>query len=62
MVLEYPGNIVQWNGSRYDNDYVRLFRVVRGRIVLFREHFNPLVLQQAFSDDKLAGTFTLPTP
>jgi ketosteroid isomerase-like protein len=58
-LLEYHGTISQQDGSRYDNDYAGLFQVIDGRITLFREYFNPLVLQAAFDGDKLSVTFSL---
>ncbi|MBM0206508.1 nuclear transport factor 2 family protein [Micromonospora sp. STR1s_5] len=60
-LLEYHGTIAQRDGSRYDNDYAGLFHVADGAIVLFREYFNPLVLQAAFGGDKLDATFSLPS-
>ena len=59
VLLEYRGSIEQRDGGRYDNDYAGLFRVVDDRIVLFREYFNPLVLQAAFGDS-IGATFSVP--
>ncbi|WNV73736.1 nuclear transport factor 2 family protein [Geodermatophilus sp. DSM 44513] len=61
VLLEYRGRITQRDSSRYDNGYAGLFHVVDGAIVLFREYFDPLVLQRAFGGDRLAAAFTLPT-
>lgn len=36
--------------GRYANTYVGLFRVVDGRVVLFKEFFDPIVLNEAFGD------------
>ena len=55
-VLEYHGTIRQMNGESYDNDYIGVFQVIDDKIVLFREYFNPIVLQRAFGDN-LADTF-----
>lgn len=59
VLLEYRGSIEQRDGSRYDNDYAGLFQVRDGKIILYREYFNPLVLQAAFGD-RVNETFTLP--
>ena len=58
VALEYEGAIALRSGGRYDNRYLGLFHVARGRILRFREYFDPIVLQQAFGDD-VAETFSL---
>lgn len=58
VALEYAGAIALRSGGRYDNTYLGLFHVVDGRIALFREFFDPIILQQAFGDD-VSGTFSL---
>ena len=59
VLLEYRGSIVQRDGSRCDNRYAGLFRVVDGLIVLFREYSDPLILQRSFGT-RLADPFPLP--
>jgi ketosteroid isomerase-like protein len=51
VLLEYDGKIEQADGSHYDNHYFGLFRVVDGKIKLFREIFDSVVLVQAFSEE-----------
>ncbi len=60
LLLEYRGAIELVVGGRYDNRYAGLFHVVDGRIRLFREYFDPIVLARAFAGtDALASTFSL---
>jgi ketosteroid isomerase-like protein len=54
----YRGDIGLKSGGRYDNDYAGYFVVRDGRIVEFREFFNPIVLQQAFGR-QLQETFNV---
>ncbi|WP_448638587.1 nuclear transport factor 2 family protein [Geodermatophilus sp. URMC 63] len=58
ILLGYRGSMVQRDGSRFDDTYAGLFRVVGGVIVVFREYFDPLVLQQA-SGERVAETSSL---
>ena len=61
VVAEYRGEIDLKGGGSYNNDYVGVFRVVDGRIVLFKEYFNPRVLLDSFGGEEgLAKTFSLP--
>lgn len=50
VAVEYRGDMETVTGAPYQNTYVSLFRVVDEKIVLFREHYNPLVLQAALGD------------
>lgn len=59
IFAEYRGEIALLSGSTYNNRYCGLFHIENGAIVLFREYFNPIILQQAFGND-LGSTFTLP--
>lgn len=61
VALEYRGSIELAAGGRYDNDYIGLFHVVDGKIRLFREYFNPIILQRAFDTDSATNTFSLDT-
>lgn len=61
VILEYTGSIRLKTGGRYDNTYIGVFHTRNGRIVCFREYFNPMVLQAAFGDD-VADTFSLDKP
>lgn len=62
VVAEYRGEIDLEGGGSYNNDYVGIFRVVDGRITLFKEYFNPQILLDSFGGEEgLARTFSLPT-
>lgn len=50
VFAEYHGEIELKSGGTYNNDYCGLFHVVNGKLVLFREFFNPIILQRAFGD------------
>ncbi len=52
VLLEYHGCAEQRDGSRYENDYVGLFRVRDGLIVLLREYFDPLPFQRHFASSR----------
>ena len=58
-LLEYHGSITKRDGDRYDNDYAGVFHVIDHHIVLFREYFNPLILQQSFAGGAMAEAFSL---
>lgn len=60
VFAEYRGEIELLSGGVYDNRYCGLFHIQDGKIVLFREYFNPIILQQSFGKD-LGSTFTLQT-
>ena len=47
VILEYASQGVRQTGQPYANRYVGVFRVRAGRIVLFREYFNPLATAPA---------------
>lgn len=58
---EYRGEIDLAEGGSYNNRYVGIFRVVDGKIALFKEYFNPQVLVDSFGGEEgLARTFSLP--
>jgi ketosteroid isomerase-like protein len=47
FVAEARGEIRLHNGHPYNNRYVCLIRIRDGKILLWREYFNPLVLNEA---------------
>jgi ketosteroid isomerase-like protein len=59
VFAEYRGQIELLGGGTYNNPYCGLFHVVDGKIVLFREYFNSIILQQSFGGN-LGDTFSLP--
>jgi ketosteroid isomerase-like protein len=59
VFAEYGGQIELLSGGIYNNRYCGLFHIENGKIVLFREYFNPIILQQSFGNN-LGSTFTLP--
>ena len=61
VVAQYRGEIDLASGGTYNNRYVGIFQIGDdGRIQLFREHFDPIVLQGAFGGaEALARTFNL---
>lgn len=60
-MAEYRGEIDLKGGGSYNNDYVGVFRVVDGKIALFKEYFNPQILVDSFGGEEgLARTFNLP--
>ncbi|MEM8535774.1 MAG: nuclear transport factor 2 family protein [Chloroflexota bacterium] len=58
VFVEYQGEISLKSGGTYNNDYCGSFHVVDGKIVLFREFFNPIILQSAFGKD-ITDTFSI---
>lgn len=58
VFAEYNGQIELLNGSVYNNRYCGLFHIENGKIVLFREYFNPIILQRSFGTD-LSSTFNI---
>jgi ketosteroid isomerase-like protein len=55
FVLELHGTAtVSQNGKTYANTYCTHMRIRDGRIVLFREYFNPDVVLEAFGYDEIA--------
>lgn len=60
VLAEFRGDIELLAGGKYDNRYVCLFHIVDGRVRLYREYFDPIVLARAFgATDALAETFSL---
>ncbi|CAB4741966.1 MAG: hypothetical protein F2681_14720 [Actinobacteria bacterium] len=50
-VVEYRGDAVTHTGKPYLNTYIGVFEFDdQGRVLLWREYFDPLVLQQTFAD------------
>jgi uncharacterized protein len=55
IIVEARGkSTISENGRVYDQRYVFIFRLRDGKIVLNREHFNPIIFQKAF-DGFLVG-------
>jgi uncharacterized protein len=48
VFAEYQGEIEKLSGGSYNNRYCGLFHIEDGQIKLFREYFNPIILQEAF--------------
>ncbi|MDO8388950.1 MAG: nuclear transport factor 2 family protein [Actinomycetota bacterium] len=49
-VVEYKGDAVTHTGTPYLNTYIAVFEFdEQGRVLLWREYFDPLVLQQTFA-------------
>ncbi len=46
-VVEFRGKMTLSSGQPYNNQYIALVEAKDGRLVLFREYFNPLVDLQA---------------
>jgi uncharacterized protein len=59
VFAEYGGQIELLSGGVYNNHYCGLFHIENGKIALFREYFNPIILQQSFGGN-LSSTFSLP--
>lgn len=61
VLAEYRGEIdVLATGRPYNNHYCGLFHLRDGRIALFREYYNPIILTEAFGDAAgLAQSFSL---
>jgi len=59
VLVEFDGKIKQYSGATYDNHYFGLFHVVNGRIKLYREIFNPLVLTGSMSEEDRESTLSL---
>lgn len=61
VLAEYRGEIeVLATGRPYNNHYCGLFHLHDGRITLFREYYNPIVLTEAFGDSsELSQSFSL---
>lgn len=49
VLAEYRGEIqIAATGKQYNNRYIGLFRLRDGKIVLFKEYFNPTILTESF--------------
>lgn len=61
LLAEYRGEIdIAATGRAYNNHYCALFHIRNGQIVLFKEYFNPIILNEAFGDtSSLGATFNL---
>lgn len=61
VLAEYRGEIdVLATNRPYNNHYCGLFHLKEGRIILFREYYNPTVLTEAFGGaSALAQGFSL---
>lgn len=61
VLAEYRGEIEMLaTGGPYNNHYCGLFHLRDGKIVLFREYYNPIVLTEAFGDlSELSQSFSL---
>lgn len=61
VLVEYRGQIeVLATDRSYNNHYCGLFQLHNGKICLFREYYNPIVLTEAFGDPtELAQSFSL---
>lgn len=61
VVAEYRGEIERVDGGSYNNGYMGVFRIVNGKITLFKEYFDPNILVESFGGQEgLARTFSLP--
>ena len=60
IMAEYRGEIDLIGGGSYNNRYCGVFHIRDGRIALFREYFDPIVLTESFGgEEALAQTFSL---
>jgi ketosteroid isomerase-like protein len=61
VLAEYRGEIhVLATARPYNNQYCGLFHLYDGKIILFREYYNPTVLTEAFGDaSALSQSFNL---
>lgn len=50
-IAEYSSEAETVTGGRYANRYVGLVRAMGGRILIFREYFNPLAVIEAIGGD-----------
>lgn len=50
VIATFRGEMRLTNGRAYKNDYINLFRVENGKIKLFHEHYNPLVVLESFQE------------
>jgi ketosteroid isomerase-like protein len=50
IFAEYQGQIELKSGGTYNNRYCGLWHIVDDKIQLYREYFNPIVLQESFGD------------
>jgi len=58
--MEFTADLVQPSGKRYTNHYFSFFRVVGGRIQVYREVYDPLVFTTEVSDEDRAAMFSTP--
>ncbi len=58
VLAEYRGEIEMLSGGTYHNRYCGLFLIEGGEIKLFREYFNPIILEEAFGS-ALQDTFNV---
>ena len=58
FIVQYKGIIPLGDGGEYNNDYIGLFELENGKIKIFTEYFNPIILLEAFGDN-LQDNFNL---
>lgn len=50
LIAEYESEATLIDGGRYANRYINVLRVKDGKVLLFREYFNPLAITQALGN------------
>ena len=59
FIVEYQGIIdVKLTGKSYNNLYCGIFTIQNGKLVHFKEYFDPIILQTAF-DTQLQENFNV---
>jgi ketosteroid isomerase-like protein len=50
FVVECGGDMVLPNGREYSNIYVCVARISEGKVILWREYYNPVVINEALAE------------
>lgn len=48
VVFEAKGDLIRKNGKPYKNDYLMLFYIDKGKVLRWKEYFNPVVAARTF--------------
>lgn len=58
VIVQYNGIIPLKDGGEYNNNYVGIFKINKGKVSQFTEYFDPFILEEAFGK-KLESNFNV---
>jgi uncharacterized protein len=51
FVVKFKGAIELKAGGKYENDYLATFKLENGKVIEYKEYFNPIVMAKVFNID-----------